>query len=449
MKTEKRRLVIEIEKRTVDKRTGHISFQFRIGPFKKTMGTTIGAALRRTLLSLSKTLAITSACGNFSDGNSIREDLFELSLNLQRIHIKSSFFPYIGTARIKKVGPAIITAQDLQLDDGLEVVNPYQYICTLNSSYTLDLHLMISSPEVNQGADYIDPINPVKTTNKNLLKLRENDINNIFGANNNSFFENLKKQNIKSNLQNQNSEFDLSTEKSKKLLTNLNNLKTLKNSRSDIIGTNLKDSKIKLNAPQKLPLDIIVVDPIYSSIQSCGFEVIQTTNSSVSEYEELIKRGVTDTEEFLRFVVISRGDIEPAAAIELAVLELRETLTILEPLPHVYASEKNLLLSLEMGSQFILTQKIRDNLVDSYTIEVLKKLDLKHLNLPVNLELFLRREGFVSLQSLISIPLELLKRIGLKENDLASIEKSLNLFGLSINLDKNLKWELIPNSLPL
>lgn len=440
MKTEKRRLVIEIEKRTVDKRTGHISFQFRIGPFKKTMGTTIGAALRRTLLSLSKTLAITSACGNFNDGNSIREDLFELSLNLQRIHIKSSFFPYIGIARIKKVGPAIITAQDLQLDEGLEVVNPYQYICTLNSSYSLDLHLMISSPEVNQGSDYIDPINPVKTTNKNLLKLREADINNIFGTNTNSFFENLKKQN---------SEFDSSAEKSKKLLTNLNNLKTLKNSRSDIIKTNLKDSKIKLNPPQKLPLDIIVVDPIYSSIQSCGFEVIQTTNSSVLEYEELIKRGVTETEEFLRFVVISRGDIEPAAAIELAVLELRETLTILEPLPHVYASEKNLLLSLEMSSQFILAQKIRDNLVDSYTIEVLKKLDLKHLNLPVNLELFLRREGFVSLQNLISIPLELLKRIGLNENDLASIEKSLNLFGLSINLDKNLKWELIPNSLPL
>ena len=299
---------------------------------------------------------------------------------------------------------------------------------------------MISSPEVNQGSDYIDPINPVKTTNKNLLKLREVDINNIFGANTNSFFENLKKQN---------SEFDSSAEKSKKLLTNLNNLKTLKNARSDIIKTNLKDSKIKLNPPQKLPLDIIVVDPIYSSIQSCGFEVIQTTNSSVSEYEELIKRGVTNTEEFLRFVVISRGDIEPAAAIELAVLELRETLTILEPLPHVYASEKNLLLSLEMSSQFILTQKIRDNLVDSYTIEVLKKLDLKHLNLPINLELFLRREGFVSLQNLTSIPLELFKRIGLKENDLESIEKSLNLFGLSINLDKNLKWELIPNSLPL
>ena len=449
MKTEKRRLVIEIEKRTVDKRTGHISFQFRIGPFKKTMGTTIGAALRRTLLSLSKTLAITSACGNFSDGNSIREDLFELSLNLQRIHIKSSFFPYIGTARIQKIGPAIITAQDLQLEDGLEVVNPYQYICTLNSSYSLDLHLMISSPETNQGIDYIDPINPLKTTNKNLLKLREDDINNIFGNEHNSFFENLKKNVSKGNLENQDNSINLSLDKSKKALTNLNNFKTIKIPQSDIIGTNLKDSKIKLSAPQKLPLDIIVVDPIYSSIQSCGFEVIQTTSSSVSEYEELIKRGVTDTEEFLRFVVISRGDIEPASAIELAVQELRETLTILEPIPHVYASEKNLLLALEMGSQFVLTQKIRDNIVNSYTGEVLKKLDLKHLNLPVNLELFLRREGFVSLQSLITVPLELLKRIGLKETELVTIEKSLNLFGLSINLDKNLKWELIPNSLPL
>lgn len=449
MKTDKRKLVIEIEKRTVDKRTGHISFQFRIGPFKKTMGTTVGAALRRTLLSLSKTLAITSACGNFSDGNSIREDLFELSLNLQRIHIKSPFFPYIGTARINKIGPAIITAQDLELEDGLEVVNPYQYICTLNSSYSLDLHLMISSPEVNQGLDYIDPKNPIPLTNKNRLKLREEEIHNIYQEDKNSFFEKLKKYNDKKTSNELLTTLSSSSENQKKSSNNVNNLKALKNSRSGIIGTNLKDSKIKLGTPQKLPMDIIIVDPIYSSIQSCGFEVIQTTNSSVSEYEELIRRGVTNTEEFLRFVVISRGDIEPTAAIELAVQELRETLTILEPLPHVYASEKNLLLSLEMGSQFILTQKLRDNIVNSYTLELLKKLDLRHLNLPTELELFLRREGFVTLQSLTSVPLELLRRIGLKEDNLNSIEKSLNLFGLSINLNKDLKWELLPNSLPI
>ncbi len=437
MKSEKRKLVIEIEKRTVDKKTGHISLQFRIGPFKKTMGTTIGAALRRTLLSLSKTLAITSVCGNFSGGNSIREDLFELSLNLQRIHIKSAFFPYIGTARIQKTGPAIITAQDLKLENGLEVVNPYQYICTLNSSYTLDLHLMISSPNVNQGVDYIDPINPLKISKKKSLKVRENEITSIFDGNQNNFLEQLEKNSSEQIL-----------EKFKKYPTNISSLKSLKNLHADNISSNKKDSKIKLGTPQKLPLDILIVDPIYSSIQSCGFEVIQTTNSSVNEYEELIKRGVTDTEEFLRFIVISRGAIEPALAIEIAVKELTETLSILEPLPHVFACEKNLLLSLEMGSQSILTQKVRDNVVNSYTTEVLKKLDLRHLKLPIKLELFLRQEGFVSLQSLISVPLELLRRIGLKEDDLMSIEKSLNLFGLSINLDKSLRWELIPSSLP-
>lgn len=434
MKSENRKLVIEIEKRTVDKKTGHISFQFRIGPFKKTMGTTIGAALRRTLLSLSKTLSITSACGNFNGGNSIREDLFELSLNLQRIHIKSAFFPYIGTARIQKTGPAIITAQDLQLENGLEIVNPYQYICTLNSSYTLDLHLTISSPNANQGVEYIDPTNPLKIFKKKSLKVRENEITSIFDRNKNYFLEELEKNS--------------SEQIPKNYPVNINSLKSLKNLHLNNIGSNAKDSKIKLGTPQKLPLDIVIVDPIYSSIQSCGFEVIQTTNSSVNEYEELIRRGVTDTEEFLRFVVISRGAIEPALAIEIAIKELTETLSILEPLPHVFACEKNLLLSLEMGSQSILTQKVRDNVVNLYTTEVLKKLDLRHLNLSTKLELFLRQEGFVSLQSLISVPLELFRRIGLKEDDLISIEKSLNLFGLSINLDKNLKWELIPSSLP-
>ena len=444
MKLEKRRLVIEVEKRSLDKRTGHISFQFRIGPLKKTMATTIGAALRRTLLSLSKTLAITSACGNFSDGNCIREDLFELSLNLQRIHIKSSFFPYIGTARIKKAGPAIITAQDLQLEDGLEVVNPYQYICSVNESYTLDCHLIISSPGINQAIDYIDPVKPLRLIRKNVLKQREEVVSPVLDNNVNNFFENYDKINPKLLKIS-----DDSFSKSKKQSSNNAGLKTTKNTFPESFQTNTKDSKIKLGVPQKLPMDIVLVDPIYSSIQSCGFEIIQTTNSSVAEYEELIKRGVTETEEFLKFVVISRGAIEPASAIQDAVNELRETLSILEPLPHVFASDKNLLLSLERGSNLPTIKRIRENIVNSYTLEILKKLDLKHLKLPTELELFLRREGFVTLKNLIAVPLEFFKRIGLKEEDLNTLENSLNFFGLSINLDENLTWELVPNSLPL
>lgn len=441
MKLDKRRFVIEIEKRTVDKRTGHISFQFRIGPFKKSMGTTVGSALRRTMLSIKKTLAITTACGNFNDGNCIREDLFELSLNLQRIHIKSTFLPYIGIARIRKKGPCIITAQDLSLEQGLEVVNPYQYICSVNESYTLDMCLMISSSGSNNFNDYVNPIKPIDFNYKNYIKNRETTItkfsNNILtkGVENNSF-----------NFRN-----------SESLIENPQSIKSFNDSASKIIKNikqenstnNVKDSKIKLGAPQKLPFDIVIVDPIYSAIQSCGFEIVQTTNSSVAEYEDLVKRGISETEEFIRFVVISRGAVEPASIIELATQELRETLSVFEPLPHVFACEKNVLLSLEKVSEFSKSLSNREKIVKLHESEIFKKLDIKHLGLPINLEIFLRREGFANINNLLIVPIEFLKRIGLKETDLNLIENSLNKFGFSFNINKNMKWEAIPCFLPI
>nr|QFR99648.1 RNA polymerase subunit alpha [Vischeria stellata] len=441
MKLEKRKLVIEIEKRTIDKRTGHISFQFRIGPFKKTMATTIGSALRRTLLSMTKTLAITSVCGNFHEGNCIREDLFELSLNLQHVHIKSSFFPYIGIGRLRKKGPAIITAKHLQLEEGLEIVNPNQYICTVNESYTIDLALMINSPGTNQGTDYIDPLNPMNFIKKNSIKNRELQFDAKFSIEENLFqIKNdfNKKISLKGN-----------QESSTKIINeNTLALNWVKNFKSKSSPNTKKNTKIKIGTPKKLPLDIIIVDPIDSAFQSCGFEVIQTTNSSVNEYEELIKRGLSDTDEFLRFVVISRGGIEPAIAVSLAVQELKEILSILEPLPHIFASEKNIVLSLERNSNLMINTKERERIIHSYTLEILKNLDIKHLKLPEYLELFLRREGFVSVNNLISVPLEFLKRIGLNKIDINMIEESLNLFNLSLNIDKNLSWELVPSSLP-
>ena len=56
--------MMKIEKRFVDKKTGQIFFQFQLGPFKKTMATTVGVALRRVMMGSSKTIAITSAHGD-------------------------------------------------------------------------------------------------------------------------------------------------------------------------------------------------------------------------------------------------------------------------------------------------------------------------------------------------------------------------------------------------
>nr|YP_010478483.1 RNA polymerase subunit alpha [Chlorobotrys sp.]UVI60788.1 RNA polymerase subunit alpha [Chlorobotrys sp.] len=436
MKIEKRKLIVEIEKRIIDKRTGHISFQFRIGPLKKTMATTVGSALRRTLLSMTKTVAITSICGNFKEGNCIREDLFELSLNLQRVHIKSSFSRYIGVGRIFKKGPGIITAKDLKLEEGIEVVNPYQYICTVNESYSFNASVMINSPGSNQNNDYIDPLNPLNFIKKNYLKEKESQLVSFFNPSE-SYFQTKHFKNIERN-----------SKISKNYIYDSLLSKSVKYNKHEKSTNVLKDSKIKVGTPQKLPIDIVVVDPIYSALQSCGFEVVQTTNSSVGEYDELIKRGVSETEEFLRFVIVSRGAIEPAIAVEAAVQELKETLSIIEPLPHIFATEKNLLLSLERKGNLTTTVQEREKILNSYILEIIKKLDIKHLKLPQNLELFLRREGFVSFNNLIYVPLEFLKRIGLNQSDIKIIEKSINSFGLSLNISKNLRWQLLPNSLP-
>lgn len=443
MKLEKRKLLIEIEKRTIDKKTGHIAFQFQIGPFKKTMATTIGAALRRTLLSVPKDVTITSACGNFYDGNCLREDLFEISLNLQKINIKSSFFPYVGTGRIKKVGPAVITAQDLKLENGLEIVNPYQYICSVNEGYTFDMLILISSPNLNQSLSNGNPSSTFIRSRKEGIKQQEKNIIS-FGTNKGQIFLESLENSIK-NSKLLNSMKSLTSDSLKQEKQKINsNLQVLPSDGGSI----KKINSLSLGTPQKLPFDIIMVDPIYSAIQSCGFEISQTIKSSVVEYDELIKRGIAQTEEFLRFVVISRGTIEPAFAIQKAVNELKATLSILEPLPHVFSSQKNTLLTVRSTSQKVDCFKNQNNITSSFTNQIFNKLDISTLNIPLKLELTLRRQGFVNVGDLRIVPLEFLRRIGLQTNEIKVIKYALNSFELSNDIDEELVWDLIPKTIP-
>jgi DNA-directed RNA polymerase alpha subunit len=439
-----KRLKIELQKRSTDIRTGHIAFQFQIGPFKKSMASTIGSALRRTLLSLSETVSITSALGNLYNGNSMREDLFELSLNLQKIVIKSSFFPYMGTARIRKKGPAIITAQDILLEEGLKIVNPYQYICTLNEGYILDLCLMITSSTINQG---INPINPIEFVQNNYfyeqenkIKVPKNLLKKLFSTNDNL--------NLNSNFNQLNLVSDdnlLSAKKPSSPPAVLNkSTKKLENGKFFSPESNSTEMVFK---SQNAPVDIILVDPIYSSIQSCSFEVTQTTKSSVAEYEKLIEYGITDTDEFLQFTLVSRGAIEPVDAIQFAANELKNNLNVFDTLPHLFASENNLFLNIEKTTFKSKMSNFRSNISQVYTSEIIKNLDIRHLSLPPKLELFLRRQGFVNLENLITIPVSFFKKIGLNSVEFDRIQSSLKNFDLSLTNSEKIRWDLIPSSL--
>lgn len=435
IKSQDKKLKIEIQKRTLDNRTGHITLQFQIGPFKKGIASTLGSSLRRTLLSLSQTVAITSAFGNLYEGNSLREDLFELSLNLQKISIKSSFFPYMGVARIIKTGPCIVTAQDILFGEGLKAVNPYQYVCTLNESYKLDLFLVISSPTLNQTISQTNPLKPTDFIDHSTFKNQLNRINLSHFSKSRLNFESLTNPKP---LETDPSENPLKIETITKQVSNRNLMSNSTEQNSD---------KSIIYKAQKLATDIIVVDPNYSLVQSCSFEVIQTTKSSVGEYEKLVEYGITDTDEFLQFVLITRGSIEPVDAVHFAAKQLTGDLAVFEALPHLFASENNLFLTLEKVASKTKLEKIRSNISSIYKKEIIKSFDIRHLNLPPKLELFLRRQGFINFENLLVTPLSFLKKIGLRSKEFEVINVALKKFGLKLGDSQNLQWDLIP--LPL
>ena len=395
-------LIMQIEKRFVDKKTGQIFFQFQLGPFKKSMATTVGVALRRVLMGSSKTIAITSAHGDLYQGNSLREDVFEFSLNLQQVVIKSNIFPFLGTAKLQKKGPAIVTAADIILPEGLSLVNPYQYLCTLNEGYTLNLALVLSSPARSRFESGV-PLKSAITTNS----ANQGNINN----------ESLPVNDLRRSInQRKKKAFNESEKAPKKSVTILT-----------------KDS------PKSLPLDSILVDPIYAPIQSCSFEIINVVGSYFPEYMELTKSGLNQTPEYLRMSIATNGSIEPVSAIQDAIQELYGALSLFLPLSYVFASSYNVISSFNL---YQLPNQQSKYLAKYYFDEICKKIDLINLNLSLEIELLLRRNGISTLDNIIKTPLLTLKGIGFTNKEFLELKQAISKFGFWKDVTLT-QWELI------
>lgn len=377
---------MKIEKRFVDKKTGQIFFQFQLGPFKKTMATTVGVALRRVMMGNSKTVAITSAHGDLCQGNSIREDVFEFSLNLQQVVIKSTVFPFLGTGKLQKKGPAIVTAADIILPEGLTLINPYQYLCTINEGYTCNLALVLSSQPRTRFESGVALKSSLLTMS---LSQTSHDQGSIQESKNTRSLSKKKESN--------------DTEKT---LKKSNNLLT-------------KDS------PQSLPIDSILVDPIYAPIQSCSFEVINVVGSYFPEYMELTKSGLNQTPEYLRMSVVSNGSIEPIMALQDAIQELYGSLSLFLPLNNIFASYYNKVTATEFRKTI---KKVPQKIKSHYFDEIFKKVDVINLNLLLETELLLRRNGIFTIGHLTSTPLTILKHIGLTNKQFIEIKLSIEKF---------------------
>ena len=128
--------------------------KFTAEPLERGYGITVGNSLRRILLSSLQGAAITAirvegALHEFTTIPDVVEDVTEIILNLKEVVLRASQ-PKTYTVRIDKEGPALVCAKDIQVVDGLQVLNSDHVIATLDKKGPLSIELT-----VNVGRGYV------------------------------------------------------------------------------------------------------------------------------------------------------------------------------------------------------------------------------------------------------------------------------------------------------
>jgi len=123
-------------------------------PLERGFGLTLGNSLRRVLLGSLQGAAITAVhidgvLHEFSSIPGVREDVTDLVLNIKDISIKmQSDGPKRMT--LKKQGPGVVTAGDIQVTGDIQILNPALVICTLDDGAEIRMEFT-----VNTGKGYV------------------------------------------------------------------------------------------------------------------------------------------------------------------------------------------------------------------------------------------------------------------------------------------------------
>jgi len=136
--------VPRITSETVDENRG----TFTIEPLDRGFGYTFGNSLRRVLLSSLSGAAVTSVriegvAHEFSTIPGVKEDVTDIVLNLKGVVCKMHSDASEVEAPLVVTGPADITAKDIDLPAGVEILNPDVHIATLEKKTKLELYLTI------------------------------------------------------------------------------------------------------------------------------------------------------------------------------------------------------------------------------------------------------------------------------------------------------------------
>lgn len=140
----------EFEKETLTETYG----KFKVDPFERGYGHTIGNALRRILLTSLEGVAVTAvkvkdALHEYSVIKGAKEDLVQIILNLKELQLKLfSEGPEAIFLKVDKEGQ--VKASAVQVNQNVEIVNPDLVIANLDSGGELEMEI-----EVSRGRGYM------------------------------------------------------------------------------------------------------------------------------------------------------------------------------------------------------------------------------------------------------------------------------------------------------
>ena len=121
---------------------------FTIEPLDKGFGYTFGNSLRRVLLSSLGGAAVTSVriegvAHEFTSIPGVKEDVTDLVLNLKDVVIRMHTDAHQVEVPLVANGPGEVTAKDIDLPAGVEILNPEAPIATLDKKTKLEMYLTI------------------------------------------------------------------------------------------------------------------------------------------------------------------------------------------------------------------------------------------------------------------------------------------------------------------
>ena len=121
---------------------------FTIEPLDRGFGYTFGNSLRRVLLSSLEGAAVTSVriegvAHEFSTIPGVKEDVTDIVLNLKEIVCRMHSDAAEIEVPLVATGPKEITAADIDLPSGVEILNPDTHLATLEKKTKLEIYLTV------------------------------------------------------------------------------------------------------------------------------------------------------------------------------------------------------------------------------------------------------------------------------------------------------------------